>query len=328
LLGLVHVLRSMFDEDRNRSNPPLPTPCVVHESSYIPSDDIRVSSRRTDTPLLASTGRAQKQEKPMVLRYGSFHSLPESLPEAQMLEDRAWRPSFRWGLALVIVVLVSPLALVWHPVSGDGGQRQRVMQQDEQMSSSTPVRPHLQFKCVLPACSRTFRSESDEGVAAGSVAYLLATVARDRGGGGHNTDGSRRRRTAEPNRPSVRFCCNSAATQRDRGVHHHGIGRSAGRYGGNTRRTAAPLVCSTPVQHTTGNRVSHVQTNPSVHTGRPKEGVHTVVTSLASLVPRSQNRVHTYTYIGFTLPLRVPWCPAAPHPPGSILVWGFWSCVF
>ena len=60
--------------------------------------------------------------------YGSTHSL-QALRDAEVTE-RGWRPSFRWGLALVVLVAVSSLALVWHPSSESG--RERVMEEQAQ----------------------------------------------------------------------------------------------------------------------------------------------------------------------------------------------------
>lgn len=54
------------------------------------------------------------------------------------MTDGAWRPSFRWGLALVVLVAVSSVALVSQPASGAGDSgRQRVMQQAQEDESES-----------------------------------------------------------------------------------------------------------------------------------------------------------------------------------------------
>ena len=70
---------------------------------------------------------------------GGYSSTDTSLEVARdATQHGPWRPSFRWGLALVVLVAVSSLALV-HPASGDGG-RQRVMEQ-ALMSASVRTSP-------------------------------------------------------------------------------------------------------------------------------------------------------------------------------------------
>jgi hypothetical protein len=113
----------------------------------------RIFSRGALTRLsctqVASMGRSPYLSEGLLAYYGSINTpAVDVLPEAQMLETRAWRPSFRWGLALVIVVLVSPLAMVWHSSPGDSGQRQRVMQQRADEQSPSLVRLHLDQVCA------------------------------------------------------------------------------------------------------------------------------------------------------------------------------------